>query len=249
MADSEHQPDRLIGPATLASLVLVGALLLGGLWLRSGLVGADQWPIRWLDVEGELHRTSASQIRAAAATPAASGFFAADLRRARQDIEALPWIARAEVSRHWPDALHIVVVEHRPVARWNESSLFSDRGDVFEVGGIGGMQGLAHLSGPEGRRQEVLDNWLKMRRELAAIGLDIDRMTLDERGAWTLGLGNGIELMLGREQVEERLARFVAVHDQLNGGERRAARVDMRYTNGLAVRWAEAYSEEREQHG
>jgi hypothetical protein len=29
------------------------AIVLGALWLRSGLIGSDQWPIRWLDVEGE----------------------------------------------------------------------------------------------------------------------------------------------------------------------------------------------------
>jgi cell division protein FtsQ len=249
MANSEHQPERLIGPATLASLVLLGTLLLGALWLRSGLIGADQWPIQWLDVEGELHRTSASQIRAAAAGPAALGFFAADLTRVRADIENLPWVARAEVSRHWPDALHIRVVEHRPVARWNERGLFSDRGEVFEVSGSEGMQGLATLTGPDGRRQEVLESWQRMRRELATIGLDIDRLRVDERGAWTLTLGNGIELMLGREKVDERLARFISVHDELSAGEQRAARVDLRYTNGLAVRWVERDSGEPEKHG
>jgi cell division protein FtsQ len=246
MADSEHQPDRVINPATLASLVLVGVLALGLMWLRSGLVGSDQWPIRWLDVEGDLHRTSASQIRAAAADPASTGFFAADLARVRSNIEALPWVAQAEVSRHWPDALHLRVIEHRPMARWNDNRLFSDQGDVFEVTGSEGMQGLARLSGPDNRRDEVLARWRQMRRELAAVGLDIDQLHLDKRGAWTLVLDNGTELVLGREQIDRRLARFVAVHDELRSTERRARRVDMRYTNGLAVQWHERQSGERE---
>jgi cell division protein FtsQ len=249
MANTENQPERLIGPATLASLVLLGSLVLGALWLRSGLIGTDQWPIRWLDVEGELQRTSASQIRAAAAGPAARGFFAADLGGIRASIESLPWVTSAEISRHWPDALHIVVVEHRPVAHWNEHRLFSDRGDVFEVSGVEGMQGLARLGGPESRREEVLQTWQRMRRELAVIGLDIERLKVDERGAWTLVLGNGLELMLGRQQVDERLARFIAVHDVLRKSEQRPLRVDMRYTNGLAVRWASQSNGENEQHG
>ncbi|MBB6088586.1 cell division protein FtsQ/DivIB [Wenzhouxiangella marina] len=250
MANSDDQPERLIGPATMATLVLLGGVLLGALWLRSGLIGADRWPINWLDVEGELQRTSASQIRAAAAGPASRGFFSADLERVRESVQALPWVAVAEVSRHWPDALRIHIREHQPVARWNESSLFSDRGEVFTVTGSQNMQGLARLSGPENRRQDVLQEWLWMRRELGRIGMDIRQMHLDERGAWTVRLGTGLELLLGREQVRERLSRFISVHDDLAEPERRPERVDLRYTNGLAVRWAEhAETLEDEQHG
>jgi cell division protein FtsQ len=238
MANSDDQPERLIGPATLATVVLLGSLLLGGLWLRSGLIGADQWPIQWLEVEGELNRTSASQVRSAAAGPAAMGFFSADLERVRDAVQALPWIASAEVSRHWPDALRIRIQEHQPVARWNASSLFSDRGEVFTVSGSEGMQGLASLSGPDGRRQDVLEEWLWMRRELGRIGQDIRTMHLDERGAWTVQLGSGLEVLLGRQSARARLERFIGIHDALTTGARRAGRVDMRYTNGLAVRWA-----------
>lgn len=249
MANTEHQPDRVIHPATWATLALIGALVLGLLWLRSGLIGSEQWPISWLDVEGELHRTSASQIRAAAAQPAAAGFFAVDLSRVRGNIEDLPWVARAEVSRHWPDALHLKVIEHRPMARWNEHRLFSDQGDVFEVTGSEGMQGMARLSGPENRRDDVLKRWQKMRRELGVVGVDIAQLQLDKRGAWTLVLDNGIELVLGREQIDQRLARYIAVHDELRNGEQRPRRVDMRYTNGLAVQWHERQTAENSDHG
>jgi len=237
MANTDDQPDRLIGPATLATLILAGGLLLVALWLRSGLLGADQWPIEWLDVEGELQRTSSSQIRGAAAGPAASGFFSVDLGRVREAVEALPWVAEAEVSRHWPDALQISIAEHQPVARWNEVSLFSDRAEIFTVDGSDGMQGLARLSGPESRRHDVLEEWLWMRRELGRIGQDIQAVRLDDRGAWAVVLASGLEILLGREQVRDRLVRFIGIHDVLANDQRRARRVDLRYTNGLAVRW------------
>ncbi len=238
MANIDDQPDRLIGPATLATLVLLGIVVLAALWLRTGLIGGGQWPITWLDVEGELQRTSVSQIRAAAIGPASKGFFSVDLEQVRDAIQALPWVAGVEVSRQWPDALGIRIVEHQPVARWNDGFLLSDRGDLFSVDGSDGMQGLARLRGPDSRRQEVLDAWRTMRAELGAIGLDIQRLELDERGAWMLELGSGVELLLGREQIRERLARFISVHEVLRNQDRRPERVDMRYTNGLAVRWA-----------
>ncbi|NBB92919.1 MAG: FtsQ-type POTRA domain-containing protein [Gammaproteobacteria bacterium] len=253
MADSANQPERVIRPAWLATAVLAGLGLLLALWLRSGLIGSEQWPIRWLDVEGELDRTSASQIRAAVASPAGQGFFAVDLGEARDRVESLPWIARAEVSRHWPDALRIQVDEHRPVARWNDDRLFSDRGEVFRVNGSEGMQGLARLRGPEIMREQVLDRWLDMRRTLGRVGRDIVSLHVDDRGAWRVTLDDGITLVLGREKVEQRLERYIAVQPALSSRKRSIGTVDLRYTNGLAVRWAEPAQEsesgDEQQHG
>jgi len=239
----------MIGPAWMASLILLGLAALLALWLRSGLVGGAQWPIRWLDVAGELERTSASQVRAAVAREAGRGFFAVDLEQVRERVETLPWIARVEVSRHWPDALLIRVEEHRPVARWNDDGLFSDRGEVFRVGGSEGMQGLARLRGPESRRGEVLDAWLQMRRALGAVGRDIERLEVDRRGAWQLRMDDGVTLVLGRERIDERLARFIAVERSLERLERPIRMIDMRYTNGLAVRWADEQQGDETSHG
>jgi len=249
MANPEPLPERLISPATLATVALLGGLLLSAVWLRAGLIGAEHWPIRWLDVDGELNRTSASQIRSAAFGPASRGFFAADLLEIRSEIEQLPWVARAEVSRYWPDALLIRVHEHRPVARWNDSGLFSDQGELFEASGSHGMQGLPRLSGPDARREEVWEAWHWMRGYLAAVGADVAVLSVDQRGAWTATLDSGLELKLGREMVRERLQRFVQVHEELRVSERRPVRIDLRYTNGLAIRWAIQAPPEGEQHG
>ncbi len=230
--------------AVLTGVLIVGGLLVVAVWLRAGLIGGERWPVRWLDVEGDLNRTSAGQIRSAAIESASAGFFAADLESARRAVEALPWVASATVGREWPDALHIRVSEHRPIARWNGQRLMSDRGEVFEVGGSISMQGLALLEGPEARQEEVLENWRLMRRHLAAVGLDIERLTVDERGAWTAELDSGKQLALGREHTLARLQRYIGVHDQLRAHGRVITNVDLRYTNGLSVRWASSPSEE-----
>lgn len=249
MAHFDHEQESLMRPNWIATVVLVGALALCAIWLRAGLIGTEKWPIRWLDVEGELDRTSATQIRAAAASPASSGFFAVDLRAVREAVESLPWVAQAEVSRHWPDALRVAITEHRPVARWNDEGLFGNNGEVFRVGGSEGMQGLSRLSGPESRRLEVLEQWKSMRRQLNAIGMDIEALDLDERGAWEATLDSGVRLVLGRESVEMRLQRYIDVHEAIREQGGRPAVIDMRYTNGLAVRWAREDKGEEVNHG
>lgn len=250
MANSENQQQRLITPGLLASLVLAGVVLLLAFWIRAGLVGGDSWPIAWLDVEGQLERTSADQVRSVVSAHAERGFFAVDLDSVRASVENLPWVDSVVVRRRWPDAIVVRIREHQPLLRWNQDELISRQGEIFTVDGVGEMQGLPRLEGPDLLRQEVFDKWLAMREQLAPVGLDIERLTLDSRGAWKAELNNGTRLRLGRHDLDTRMARFVAVADELRSQNERAPRVvDLRYTNGLAVQWPQAVREETEEHG
>ncbi|NKI34325.1 FtsQ-type POTRA domain-containing protein [Wenzhouxiangella sp. XN79A] len=217
----------LMTPAALA-------VLAAAVWLFGGWQDPDRWPIRWLDVEGQLERTTAAQVRAAVAAEARRGFFVINVERARRSVEDLPWVAAASVSREWPDALTVEVREHQPVARWNDRALVSREGEVFDVAGTSGMQGLVQLRGPDARRAEVFDTWQALDRRMRSFGVEIARVELNPRGAWMLVLDTGWELLLGREQLESRVDRFLAVQDRLAEvpGVRR---VDLRYPNGLAL--------------
>lgn len=210
------------------------AVLAAAVWLFGGWQDPERWPIRWLEVEGHLERTTSAQVRAAVAAEARRGFFVVNVERSREAVEALPWVAAAIVGREWPDALRIEVIEHQPVARWNAGALVSRTGAVFEVAGTTGMQGLVQLSGPEHRQADVYQTWRSLSARMRASGIEIARLSLDPRGAWSVVLEDGLELLLGRDEVESRVTRFLAVHDRLS----RVAdirRVDLRYPNGLAI--------------
>jgi cell division protein FtsQ len=63
------------------------------------------------------------------------------------------------------------------------------------------------------------------------------QVRVSPRRAWQLRLDNGLTLELGREQIEARLARFVGAYDRTLGRlGRRIEHVDLRYSNGFAVR-------------
>ncbi|MDT8409490.1 MAG: FtsQ-type POTRA domain-containing protein [Wenzhouxiangellaceae bacterium] len=210
------------------------ALLVLGFRATGAWADAERWPIRWLEVEGDLQRVTAAQVRAAIADQARRGFFVIDIDDARQAVEALPWVAESSVSRRWPDALLISVVEQRAVARWNGESLLGIGGEVFEVAGTAGMQGLTQLVGPDSRRKQVFDQWRKTSARLASIGIEIRQLGVDARGAWTLELANGRVLLLGREQIEQRLQRYISVRSNFSDIAQ-VSRVDLRYPNGLAL--------------
>src|SRR5690606_1265945 len=72
------------------------------------------------------------------------------------------------------------------------------------------------------------------------LGFSIARLELRARGSWFLTTSQGIELLLGRDQVIEKMRRFTAIYQQaLVQESENIARIDLRYANGLAVAWHE----------
>ena len=61
-----------------------------------------------------------------------------------------------------------------------------------------------------------------------------------------MSLVKGPEIVLGAEQLNERMHRFLLLHRRvLNDAGRPVAYIDARYANGLAVRFVETESEQQ----
>lgn len=70
----------------------------------------------------------------------------------------------------------------------------------------------------------------------SAANLQVTQLALSPRHAWQLRLSNGLVLELGREDMQQRLARFVAVYPYSLAAMQGAVKyVDLRYPNGFAV--------------
>lgn len=223
-------------PGTWKTLigVLTVAMLAGGLawWAR-----AADWPIDVVRIDGPVRHTDRERMKSIMARHAQAGFAAMDLIALRRELIDLPWVREASLRRVWPDTLRVEVREHDPVAVWNDDALVSDEGVVFRPAQFSGDD-LARLSGPKGQGPAMLERLRAFERRLAPLGLEIAGLDQDARRAWGLTLANGIVLRLGRDRVEERLARFRAVWSGvLKPRAERIAAVDMRYTNGFAVAW------------
>jgi cell division protein FtsQ len=75
---------------------------------------------------------------------------------------------------------------------------------------------------------------------LTPLGLEVMRMKLDRRGAWSMVLDNGTHVELGRAATAERLQRLTASWEPLVGQHGIAPLdIDLRYSNGFAVMWAQ----------
>ncbi|HEX5757031.1 MAG TPA: cell division protein FtsQ/DivIB [Arenimonas sp.] len=201
----------------------------------SGWIGTERWPLRQLVLTGEFQLVEDARVREAVLPQAGRGFFAVDLREVRDAVAALPWVATVQVRKRWPDRIEIQVGEHRPVARWGESRMLAEGGELFPaVPGRGA--GLPLFEAPDDRAGEVVVFHREAQAAVAPLGLAIAEVRLSPRASWSLVLDDGLELELGRDEALPRLQRFAALLPALRAESAKALqRVDLRYTNGFAV--------------
>lgn len=229
---------------TIGAVLLLAALA-GVVWVWFGMVKLDRWPIRWLEVDGGFERVSAEQVRKAAAPLVDESFFAVDPQAIQAVARELPWVNQVVVEKTWPDTIRLTVSEYVPVAHWVDGQLIATNGDTFSVPGAEGIQGLPWLEGPAGSAKRVIEAWLAFNDILQPVGQEIERIMLDPRGAWTLELVQGTTVHIGREDAQLRMERLANAWYPLR--DLRGVvplRVDLRYSNGFAVQWPEAFTDE-----
>ena len=218
---------------SLVALPIVGVL--------NGWFAGERWPVRQLQVEAEYNHVSAEQIRAAVINHVGNGFFATRLDELQAAVAALPWVEKAEARKHWPDMILLRVTELQPVARWGKDRLISADSRIFAAPGAENIEGLPRLAGPDDALDTVVDFYAHAQKILTGSGLAASGVELTERGSWKVALGSGAELELGRDQPEQRLQRFVAVFPRLLAGHSGSfEKVDLRYSNGFAIKWPDA---------
>ena len=230
--------------STVYLLAAVGALAAGVLWLmRSPL-----FPIRSIQLDGDLLRNSVPTIRANAAPLLAGNFYSVDLQQGRAAFEAVPWVRHAVVRRVWPDRLAVNLEEHRAAALWEGNGedgagdrLVNSFGEVFQAN-VGDVEqdGLPSFSGPEGSARQILTLYARLQPVLSKLDMTIDRLELSGRGSWHAELDSGAVIELGRGSDLEVLARserFVRTLSQVTARYGRPLEyADLRQSGGYALR-------------
>lgn len=227
------------GAIRLAGWLLAQAVLaLPVVAVLRGWLAAGQWPVKYVTVDAPYIHVSAPEVVRTVQPMVQRGFFAVDLGRVRAAVAALPWVADVEVSKRWPDTLVVRLREHHAWARWTGDSLIGQGGELFAVPAAQIPAGLPQLEGPPGSLDDVVAFYRDASAACIARGLHVDAVQLSARGSYTLGLENGARIVIGRDQAQQRLARFLEVWPKLATHHGPVfVYADLRYANGFAVRW------------
>lgn len=225
------KPDALNAIANaLFGLAFLGALYAAFVFV----VHLPIFPLREVRMVEAPKNVQRADLEAVVKRELRGTFFTVDLARARRAFEAVPWVRKADVRRHWPDRIEVRLEEHEPLARWGTLGLVNVQGEIFEATYEGR---LPVFNGPAGASKEMAIQYAYFRKSLAPLGREPVQVNVSARRAWSLRTDTGITLELGRTDLESRLARFVENYERAaHYLGRRVDYVDLRYRNGFAVR-------------
>lgn len=213
------------------------------------LIKPPLFPIKEINVQvvhsaqknkDELQHISREQIEQLVRNEIEGNFISVNLTEVREAFVKLPWVREARVKREWPDGLNVTLEEHQALAYWGSHALVNTYGEVFRVTV---EMDLPVFTGPnEASALEVAQKFRRFNKILAPLQQHIAEISLTPRYAWRVQLNTGTVLELGRNEIEERMIRYVSVYNhsiaRLNQQEP-LAYVDLRYPNGFAIRMPE----------
>jgi cell division protein FtsQ len=215
------------------ALIALIALILGVDWL----VRADTFPVRAVRFEGEFKRVTQAELESVVMDAVRGSFLRLDLDAVQERARRLPWIQSVSVRRGWPRDVYVQFSEQKLLARWNGDAWVNQALQAVQVPG-GDVAGLPMLEGPEGTEAQVYQRYQELNTQFSPAGLTLTRLTLTPRRTWRLEFNSGLALILDRDAPPQKLERFLKAWPALAREGRAIQQVDLRYTNGFAVLWA-----------
>ncbi len=207
------------------------AVLFGAIHYVTHLPGL--FPLQSVRLSAAPQRVDVEKVLQVVRNDVRGNFFTVDIERLRKSLEKLPWVRKVNIRREFPRNLEVLLEEHQALARWNSSALVNQQGEVFVADS---EQTLPKFTGQDGAAAEMAQYYIQFSQQLAALDLEVTNVALSPRHAWQLHLNNGMVLELGREDMQQRLMRFVEVYPYSIAAIQTQVRyVDLRYRNGFAV--------------
>ena len=225
----------LIRSLSVAALSVMAVFLL---WGGERLFHKLDAPIGVIAVKGQFTYVDKGDVQVLVEPLVSGGILSLSLIQIREQLELHPWIDEVAVSRQWPSGLVITVVEEVPIARWGSRGFLNSRGEMLEIEDNSDLASLPLLEGRVSSERLLMNTYREVSQLLLPSNLKISTLKRDARGAWWLGLDNGLELVVGRDHMMEKMRRFLRVWElELKAQVERIAQVDIRYDNGVAVKW------------
>lgn len=241
---------RIIKKAGLAAVVLF--LFLGGFYLWkisflqktketvanfvSSQVQTKGFIVRDLIVEGR-ERTDRAEVLKAIQAKKGDPIVGLDLDKIRKNLLELPWIRAVAVKRQLPDALHIKISEHKPVALYQKNGRFSYITALGE-----------HINRPTREMEKNLPvvTGEEAFRHFPALLLKVEafpELKNKLSGAvfignrrWDLILDQRLRVQLPEEGIEDALKRLLTLMKEQSIEDREVIAIDLRYADRMYLR-------------
>lgn len=193
--DSSRQDSEIRRSAiVLASLLLLISTIVIAV---DQLFSPESFEIEELRIIADLDHLSHEQIRREVLPLIQNNYFAVDLKKVEQKVNAIDWVDQVSVRRQWPRSIHIRLTEQKPVAHWGTQGYLNNRAASFKVKEFIHLDDLPYLDGPQGTQELVLRQYRDWTRLLAKNNLLLESLVMTPRYAYVA------KIKLPREQQKQ----------------------------------------------
>jgi cell division protein FtsQ len=237
----------IAAPVVLAVVLAATAAGLAVRWMLT----SPRFAVTSVEVRGAL-RVPPERILAASGLTAGQSLFRVDPADVVARLEAMPEIRRAELIRELPDRLTIFVEERRPFTlvhggrlHWVDEEgrlLGEERRAVTTpvplISGLGEDELATMRTAPGPRARAALAIIRALLRSGSALTAEIAEIDVSGKEGPVLYTVDGIEVRLGQDDWDDRLARLEGVLAQVAAREGRVTAVDLRFRDQVVLRGA-----------
>ena len=233
----------------IAGLVGLGVLTVAGATFTvRWLLTSPRFTVAHVDVEG-ASRIGADRVRSAAAIPPDANLWRLDPAGVAARVAAVPEIRRAEIIRRFPNRVVIVVEERRPFTLVHAGRLhwLDEEGRVLEavsqavspsvpvVSGLSDSELTSMRNDPSPRAREAVALIRMLLRSGSALAGEISEIDVSRGDGPVLYTADGVEVRLGSEEWEERLARLERILKQVSRDGEAVRAIDMRFRDQVVL--------------
>jgi len=200
---------------------------------ETGLLGLT---VSDISVEGR-ETTDRETILAALDAGPGTPILAVSPTRAKDQLEALPWVRTAVIERRLPGTIYVRLVERKPLALWQHGGkieLIDREGDVIPVVQLGQFASLPMVVGEGAPRHAAeLLHLLASEPELAARVTAAIRVG-DRR--WNLRIDNAIDVLLPADEAANAWSQLARLERSSAILKRDLQSIDIRLPDRLVLR-------------
>ena len=218
--------------------VVVGLLGVCGFYGSQVINGFIARPITEVVVKGSFTYLSETDIQTMIDAEVEGSFIGENLTRIRQRLEKNEWVSSVNLHRQWPGRLVVTINEQDPIARWGNTGFVNTKGELVLAEALDNIQTLPELDGDINKLFDIIQQYHLLAKYFQHYDMSINKLSQDSREAWRVHLNNDWVVILGRGDTFEKVQRLTHLLDnKLLEGERTVSTIDIRYANGISVKW------------
>jgi cell division protein FtsQ len=234
---------RVTGFVVFALLTVTGASF-GVHWLLT----SPRFAVANVDVEG-ASRIDVDRVRSAAAIPPGANLWRLDPAAIAARVAGLPEIRRAEIIRRFPNRVVIVVDERRPFTLVHAGRLhwLDEEGHLLDeaaqavapsvpvVSGLSEAELTSMRSDPSPRVRDAIALIRTLLRSGSALAAEISEIDVSRSDGPVLYTADAVEVRLGTEEWDERLARLERILRQVGREAEPVRAIDLRFRDQVVL--------------